>query len=322
MSHDEAGPRCPLCSGPGRLAFVKDGFTHHLCRGCDSLFVEPMPSPTELADFYRRHDADQNSRLCWEGGNRHAHAAWARALAAAERLAGPGPLLDVGCGAGQFLAFARARGWSQLVGLELAPEAAALARRASGAEVHEATLEGGALPEGGFAVVTLWDVLEHLPDPGQALDRLGRLLRPGGLLMLGVPHRHGITLRAFGAGSLIVMPPEHLFLPSRRGLLAAIRRAGLEPLRAETTEVRLREWLDAARRWLGRGGRAVPRAGAGERADYLRLYGRITGAGAFGLVQGAANLVLRLTRLGDQLTLIVRRPAVASRAAAGGEARP
>ena len=173
-------------------------------------------------------------------------------------------------------------------------------------------------------MVSLWDVLEHLPDPGLALGRLCRLLRPGGLLLLGVPHRHGITLRAFGARSLIVMPPEHLVLPSRRGLLAAARRAGLEPLRAETTEVRLREWLDAGRRWLGRGGREVPRAAAEERADYLRLYGTITGSGAFGLVQAAANVVLRLTRLGDQLTLILRRPVAAlpPAAAAGGEALP
>jgi SAM-dependent methyltransferase len=323
MSPVEVEPRCPLCADGGRLAFAKDGFTHYQCRGCDSLFVEPVPSPAELADFYRRNDADQNSRLCWEGGNRHAHATWARALAAAERLAGPGPLLDVGCGAGQFLAFARARGWMQLSGLELAPEAAAAARRASGAEVHEATLDGGDLPEGRFALVSLWDVLEHLPDPGQALGRLYRLLRPGGVLLLGVPHRHGITLRAFGARSLIVMPPEHLILPSRRGLLAATRRAGLEPVRAETTEVRLREWLDAARRWLRPGARTVPPAPAEERADYLRLYGRVTGAGAFGLVQGAANVVLRATRLGDQLTLVLRRPIPPSTPAAAdrGEAR-
>ncbi len=318
MKTNAASSLCPLCGGTGHGAFEKNGYLHHQCDRCASLYLEPVPSPEALADFYRRSSADQNSRLCWEGGNQHAHASWCRALATAAKLAGTGPLLDVGCGAGQFLAYARTLGWAELEGLEVAPDVAATARRVSGAAVQEATLESASLVDDRYAVVSLWDVLEHLPEPAAALRRLARLVRPGGVLLLGVPHRHGITLRVFGSRSLIVMPPEHLFLPSRRGLRAATDRAGLDTVRAETTDVRLREWLDVGKRLGPRAPSAGPpsRGAAQVRADYLETYRRITAAGAFGLVQSVINVLLRATGLGDQLTVVLRRPPTATPPAA------
>ncbi len=289
---------CPLCRSSGPFAFRKDDHDHHRCRECGTLFVVPVPEAEALAAWYRTALADKNSALCWEGTERHAVAAWRRMLAAAERLGGRGPLLDVGCGAGQFLEFARASGWVDLAGLELSPEAARAARERSGAVVHEAPLATAAVPEARYAVVTLWDVLEHLAAPRDALRRVLSFLRPGGVAIVGTPNARGVTTRRFGKDSLVLMPPEHLFVATRRGLRGAATAAGLEVVSVEAIDVRIRDWLGAA---------SSP---AGEaKGRYQDVYARLTASRLFGAAQAAANALLRGAGLGDQLLMIARRPA-------------
>lgn len=303
---------CPLCGGRGRPAFEKAGWRHAECDRCATWYVDPVPSADALAAFYRDASADPGSRFCWEGTARHAHATWARALADAERLAGRGPLLDVGCGGGQFLEFARERGWVELEGVELSEAAAAAARARTGARIHPLPLDDAPLEEGRWAAITAWDVLEHLRDPGRALRRAFALLRPGGVLAVGTPHRHGLTLRTFRARALLVMPPEHLLLASRAGLRAAAAAAGFEVMRLETVDLHLRQWTA----WMRGGGAVAPPGGAApdrpaarDRAAFLATYRRLTGASGFGALQATANLALRAARLGDQLVAVLRRPA-------------
>jgi SAM-dependent methyltransferase len=152
----------------------------------------------------------------------------------------------------------------------------------------------------------MWDVLEHLADPRAALRRVHELLRPSGVLAVGTPHRHGVTLRAFGARALLVVPPEHLLLASSDGLRAAATDAGFEVVRLVTVDIHLRQWTSWAR---GRGD-VEARSAAGpadDRVAFLSTYRRITESAAFGAVQAAANAVLRATHLGDQLFALLRR---------------
>lgn len=294
-------PTCPLCGVEGRPAFVKDGYPHFRCAGCRSLFVSPVPTPDELAAWYRQAGTEKSSALCWEGTGLHAVASWRRALRHARRVAGDGPLLDVGCGAGQFLAFARDEGWTDLVGLEPSPAAAERARDASGASIHEVELRAAPLPEGSCAVVTLWDVIEHVPDPRRVLERVAALVRPGGVVVMGTPNVEGLTTRRFGARALVVMPPEHLFVAARRGLLALVASAGLEPVRTDAVDLRIRDWLGSPPDG------ATSSGSAGARARYRGLYDRLTGATLFDVAQRAANLFLNTTGLGDQLVMLARK---------------
>ena len=299
-----SGPVCPLCGDFGRAAFSKEGYAHFRCGACRSLFIDPVPDPDALAEWYRAADAEKNSALCWGGSERHALTCWLRTLGTAERLAGKGPLLDVGCGAGQFLVFARQRGWTDLAGIEPSPAAARLAQTRSEATVHQTPLLDVALRDASYAVVTLWDVIEHLSEPRRTLRRVVQLLRPGGVVILGTPNVEGLTTRRFGRRALVVMPPEHLFVAARRGLQAVAVSEGLEVVRVEAIDVRIRDWLGPAP------GTPVPsRSAAIDR--YKAAYGRLTRSGFFGSAQRAANAVLNATGLGDQLVMIARKPASA-----------
>jgi methionine biosynthesis protein MetW len=99
-----------------------------------------------------------------------------------------GSALDLGCASGGLLALLRPRA-GHLAGLELS-ETAARAAAAVGDEVVRGALEDPDLPfaAGGFDLVVLADVLEHLADPAAALARAAGWCRPGGAILVSVPN--------------------------------------------------------------------------------------------------------------------------------------
>jgi len=142
------------------------------------------------------------------------------------------PVLDAGCGAGDFSAFIAGLGF-QSVGVDLSTAVVAHARsRYPSLSFHAAALEQG-LPfaDGTFAAVWCSEVLEHLFDVHAALAELNRVLRPGGTLVLTTPY-HGlaknliITLKGFDAHYNPYL--SHIRFFSRRTLTGCLRRSGFE----------------------------------------------------------------------------------------------
>ena len=95
----------------------------------------------------------------------------------------PGKLLDVGCGYGWFLQLARERGWDA-VGVDVSLRAVRHARDRLGVPAFCGDLKSCRFPDGAFALVTLWNMLEFVPDPVELLEEIRRVLRPGGTLFL------------------------------------------------------------------------------------------------------------------------------------------
>jgi len=75
-----------------------------------------------------------------------------------------------------------------LYGIEPSPTNAALAREHFGLHVQEGYLEDGSFPAEYFEVVTLIDVLEHVPTPVALLQTITKVLKPGGILFVKVPN--------------------------------------------------------------------------------------------------------------------------------------
>jgi SAM-dependent methyltransferase len=121
-------------------------------------------------------------------------------------------LLDVGCGGGGFLKRARDRGFD-VTGVDYNEERLAAVRKELGVDAFSGSLEefAKARPDERFDVATIFEVVEHLDDPGRWLDVMRSLLKPGGLLFVGVPNKD----RAFDpftgpAMEWIDNPPHHL----------------------------------------------------------------------------------------------------------------
>jgi SAM-dependent methyltransferase len=193
--------------------------------------LDPVPSTGELDAFYAKEymelveaggRAPEIRRLLSAGPERDGELAWIQSTlyadveAALSDTAGHarGPLLDVGCGTGDFLDFARSRGWT-VQGVEPSGLASARARE-RGLDVYHGTLErfADAAP-GGFGALTMLNVLEHVPDPVAYVRTCRALLGSHGAIAIVVPNDFSEVQAAAAAALGIDQPwwvaaPDHI----------------------------------------------------------------------------------------------------------------
>ena len=100
------------------------------------------------------------------------------------------------------------------------------AAQSVGLDVHHGTLETADFPRASFDVVRVWHVLEHVPDPLALLRRAYQLLKPGGELIVGVPHIGGIIARLAGPAWFDLDIPRHLWHWTAPGLQVLAERVG------------------------------------------------------------------------------------------------
>ncbi|MGH7311976.1 MAG: glycosyltransferase, partial [Candidatus Rokuibacteriota bacterium] len=141
-------------------------------------------------------------------------------------------LLDAGAAGGHLMAAATRRGW-RVTGFDIAHEACLTAHKATGAPTVQADLAVLPIREAVADVLTLVNVLDHLPEPAAALQESARVLAPGGRLVIRVPngafHRH--LARLFRGRPIKGHTPVlHVVAFTQRGLVAAVGRAGLRVL--------------------------------------------------------------------------------------------
>lgn len=102
-----------------------------------------------------------------------------------------GRLLDVGCATGVFLDMIRKRDWD-VEGLEISDELASYARKTFSLDVHVKDLTVEKLNSKPFHVITLFDVIEHVPDPNLMIAACRNLLVEDGVLLLRTPTEEGL----------------------------------------------------------------------------------------------------------------------------------
>jgi len=151
-------------------------------------------------------------------------------------LGGPpkGTLLDVGCGAGQFLAEMRQLGW-EVMGVEPDSQAVKVARGHFGLSVHEGTLEEAGFAEATFDAIAMHHVIEHVSNPIGTLKECHRVLKPGGRLIVVTPNIESLMHRVFREACSLLDPPRHLYLFSSHTLRTCAERAGLRLVTLRTT---------------------------------------------------------------------------------------
>ena len=186
---------------------------------------------------------------------------FARRLARIPRPAGRARLLDVGAAYGFALDEARRAGW-EATGLEISAPAVRRAAALARGRVVVADAAAAPFASGRFDAVTLWDVLEHLPQPHAAVSEMARLLRPGGRLVLSTGDVGSLVARLSGARWHLYTIPEHLFFYTRRSLRALLEAHGfrVESLRAEASTYTLGYLVERLRKTLlGRSARRPAR---------------------------------------------------------------
>jgi SAM-dependent methyltransferase len=141
----------------------------------------------------------------------------------------PARLLDVGAGRGRFVAAARGAGY-QADGIE--PSARGVAGAGEiGVMLAQANIEEAPVPARSLDAVTLWHVLEHLDEPGEALKRIAGWLRPGGAILVGVPNLASLQAWVGAEKWYHLDVPRHRVHFTADGAQALLRRSGFEVVR-------------------------------------------------------------------------------------------
>jgi 2-polyprenyl-3-methyl-5-hydroxy-6-metoxy-1,4-benzoquinol methylase len=225
--------RCPVCGDVDRRLWGRaESYELHRCVSCCAVFTHPMPSSDELSRLY-------TTGRYFQGGGHAGYVTGYEASVRSQRLLhetildhlGPPEsherLLEVGCAEGHFLDAARKRGW-EVCGIELSRSAAVAARSRFSVPVLEGHLEEQTLESSSCSVVVLLDVLEHLPDPAQALRTVARLLRPGGRLVIKTPDIGSANARRLGMRWEQIKPPEHLVYFDAQAMVRMLRACGFD----------------------------------------------------------------------------------------------
>jgi SAM-dependent methyltransferase len=234
------------------------------CLACGHGSVAAPPDVDAAAGAYA-HAIDEVS-LREEAGQ---VATARRDLERIEEVVVPGRVLDVGCWTGSFLVAAAERGW-QPVGIEPSRWAADRARQ-RGVPVVEGELSDFREDPASFRLVSLCDVLEHLADPGGALDAVRELLEPGGVLFVTVPDAGSRAARLLGRRWWSVLP-MHLQYFTRQSLERLLGEHGfaVETARTHSKIFTVRYYAERFGGYSQRAGRLAVRAVEGVRiADRL-----------------------------------------------------
>ncbi|HSO98713.1 MAG TPA: class I SAM-dependent methyltransferase [Solirubrobacteraceae bacterium] len=175
----------------------------------------PVPSPAELERAYLRYRPAEGRFPA--GGDRLLALSRGTLARRLDRIAPPGPVLDVGAGDGSLLRALRARG-REAVGLERASSADGVLDR----EIEEFDERPGE-----WAAVVFWHSLEHLPHPAAAVGRAVGLLAPGGVLIIAVPNLSSWQARCFRQRWFHLDLPRHLVHLPAAALEEGVRERGL-----------------------------------------------------------------------------------------------
>ena len=276
---------CPLCGKKyNRAAAREEGRTFFRCSSCGIVYQLLFTNREEhySKEYFFEEYRSQYGKTYLEDFEHIKGQGFRRLKNIVSAGIRNGKILDIGCAYGPFLQAAKERGFSP-TGLDVSSDAAAYVRDTLNIPAFTGDfLSFEPLEEKGFDAVTLWYVLEHFPDPSAVLEKIRKILKPGGVLAFSTPSFNGISgkrdLRKFCFQS----PWDHHTLWSPAAAAKVLRAAGFSVSKIVVT---------------GHHPERFPYAGV------LRK----------GLLYGCILLISRIFRLGDTFEIYARKTAAEGR---------
>lgn len=241
---------CPVCASTEHTSIrpvfddrygCPDMFSLVRCNVCGHLMTSPALAEKELSDLYstyypRKHvnTADLVAAATEVAGPwARLQRWWGGTNNQGQYTVSPGQvMLDIGCGSGLSLLEAQALG-AQAYGIEADPNVRRIADELK-LRVHIGSLHDRPFPDVSFDLIVLNQVIEHIPDPGKALEALKERLKPMGRLVLVFPNRSSLWQRLSGPKWINWHVPYHLHHFDAKGFWAFAQRHGYRVIRQKT----------------------------------------------------------------------------------------
>ena len=221
-------PSCPVCGADAVAGYQKGAWWYRTCPTCGTLVSDPLPGDHQIEAHYREKFERGNYELVRRYAPQYQRvhqqlASWVD-VRPGERV------LDVGCFTGDLLQILASRG-ANVHGLELQPEAVAIATERIGPRVYQADVHGETFPPGPYDVITMMGLIEHVLDPRSFVRRAHQLLSPGGRLYLQTPNARSWVARLMVGRWPPLAPIEHVYLLSAASMRMLLEREGFADVR-------------------------------------------------------------------------------------------
>jgi len=206
------------------------------------IFLNPYTPPSEMVSLYadRERMAQANPRLEHYYENLEGSRTERFFDHCVEKLSSligydGASLLDIGCGNGYFLSRAKRRGWS-VKGLEPTQKNAQTAKRNFGIDVSVTDFDHYDGKDR-FDCISLWDFIEHVPNPGQILSKVNALLKPNGIVLIATPDHfslinfladliYNFSFRRLKKPLEVLFVSEHILYFTDKTLRRAVKESG------------------------------------------------------------------------------------------------
>jgi len=232
--------RCNLCGSDNYIIhlirkdfnlYVDGEFRLVKCNVCGLVYQNPRPSIAEFSNIYpEEYDQYTDNSLLSQskitrldrqyGLNKQAKAIL--------QYKSTGKLLDIGCATGEFLhTIANLPNW-EVYGVEPSSYAGNIASTRYDIDVKTGCLEKDDFPKAYFDVVTMWNVIEHLPDPKTSLEYIHDFLKEDGVLIFNTPLLESVDARIYKASWIGYELPRHFFVFSDLTIRFLLQEVGFE----------------------------------------------------------------------------------------------
>ena len=249
---------CNLCLSENRQPYCpENGRGLVQCQNCGLVYVSPRPDSNELyalyGETYFKNDDDGTVGYHdYIADERNIRKSFNRRLDLLHRFIQPktgnNNLLDVGCAVGFFIDEASKRGW-QVAGVDVSGFAIDYIKQRFGHAAYNLSILDEATPfqDNSYTLITLWDVIEHVPDPKGHIERIAQLLEQGGIVALMTPDVQSLPARLTGKRWIgYKLSDEHVYYFDVKTLTRMLNEAGLDVIdvRHEGKFVTMRLFLD------------------------------------------------------------------------------
>ena len=258
--------RCPITDSPLSPALTckdhtvtGDDFTVMANAEGTVLTTNPRPESDELGKYYESDEyishTDSNKGVLDRVYQVVRNYSLRKKRALLKQHLSKGSILDIGCGTGDFLLEMKSNSWA-VSGMEPNDEARKKAESKIGTKLHTNPALTD-LPSGSFDAITMWHVLEHVPDPTVTTNRIFELLKPGGVAVIAVPNFKSKDAHIYGSLWAAYDVPRHLFHFSQAGMIGLFTGRGFNhvknhPMVFDSYYVSLlsEKYKSGRRRWI------------------------------------------------------------------------
>jgi len=233
--------KCPICSSNNLkeymqtkdFFFTQEDFTLSKCKDCNFVFTNPIPLNLgkyyETPDYLSHNTGDNGIMGSLYSKLRDINIK--RKFKLVTKYSAKGNILDIGCGTGELLNFFKINNWS-VTGIEPNQSARIFANSKYKIDVGEEEMLDKFTPNN-FDIISMWHVLEHVPDLNNRLSQIKKLLKKDGTIFIALPNLNSPDAKKYKEYWSAIDAPRHLYHFTQQTFESLISKHNMKLVHAE-----------------------------------------------------------------------------------------